>query len=302
MACYRPITAWKPEDGPILFSERKDCREIKIACGQCIGCRIAKRDGWAIRCMCEAKLSPDNMFLTLTYDDKHYPQYGSLNYRDFQLFAKRMRKKVGPFRFFMAGEYGEELSRPHYHALIFGRRFDDMDKCNSIRSSHDIYRSETLEKLWPYGFSSIGEVTFASARYTAAYICKKITGDMADEYYSRVMPSTGEIIQLTPEFAHMSLRPGIGARWLEQYWQDLYLTGHNAVIVDGKKKKIPRYFDEYLAQNIAPLVMDDVEYQRYLKADEFRSENTPERLAVREVVENARVKFEKERRGNFSEI
>lgn len=302
MSCYRPVTAWKPSDGPIVFSEKKDCREIKIACGQCIGCRIAKRDAWAVRCLCEAQLSTDNMFLTLTYDDAHYPQYGSLNYRDFQLFAKRMRKQCGPFRFFVAGEYGEELSRPHYHALVFGLRLSDLVKCNSIRSSCDIYRSETLEKLWPLGFSSVGDVTLASARYTAAYICKKITGDLADSHYSRVVPSTGEIVQLEPEFARMSLRPGIGAMWLEKYWRDLYMTGHNAVIVDGKRKKIPRYFDDYLAENIAPLVMDDVEYQRFLKADSMRDEFTPARLEAREKVELARVKFEKERRGNFSEI
>lgn len=299
MTCYRPVTVWKPEDGPIFFSEKKDCREIEIKCGQCIGCRLEKRESWAIRCLAESKVHAENCFVTLTYSEDNYPQYGSLNYRHFQLFMKKLRNRVGPVRFFMSGEYGEELQRPHYHALFFGFNFADRVKCNSVYSSSDLYRSESLERLWPHGFSTIGEVTYASARYVAAYTVKKVTGSRAVDHYSRVVPDTGEIVQLEPEFARMSLKPGIGEKWLRQYWRDLYLTGHNAVIVDGKKKKIPRYFDAKMDE-IAPLLMDEVEYDRFLRVN--ADDNTRARLAVREKVEYARQRFEKDKRGNLSEV
>ena len=295
MACYRPVVAWKPLDGgAISFSEMKDCREIRIKCGQCIGCRLERREFWTIRCYLESKMHRDNCFVTLTYDEAHYPQYGSLCYRDFQLFAKRLRAKVGPFRFFMCGEYGDELDRPHYHALFFGLDFSDKYKCNSIRSSFAVYRSETLESCWTHGFSSIGDVSYASARYCAAYTTKKVTGDLADSYYSRVVSDTGEIVRLEPEFAHMSLRPGIGLPWLERYWKDLYTKGHNAVIVNGEKKRIPRYFDRKMDE-IVPLLMDEVEFERYNESLKYSGDNTPDRLAVREQVELARVAFNKDR-------
>lgn len=135
MSCYRPITAFKPADGgPVLFVERKDTREIKIRCGQCIGCRIDKRDAWAVRCYAESKMHKANTFVTFTYDDDHLP-VGGLKYRDFQLMLKRLREKLGPFRFFMCGEYGEQFRRPHYHALFFGLDFPDKLKCNSVYSS-----------------------------------------------------------------------------------------------------------------------------------------------------------------------
>lgn len=301
MACYRPAVAWKPlEGGAISFREIKNAREIKIKCGQCIGCRIERQEMWAIRCFAESKMHEKNSFITLTYSEENYPQYGSLRYADFQKFAKRLRRRVGPFRFFMCGEYGEELQRPHYHALLFGLDFADKCKCNSIRSSHDIYRSETLEKLWPFGFSSIGEVNYATARYCATYAVKKINGDRAKDHYARVVTETGEIVQIEPEFAQMSLKPGIGFAWLERYWRDLY-TVHDAVIVDGKKKRIPRYFDKKM-DDLVPLLMDDTEFRRFQNAEKFADDNTRERLEVREQVEIARRNFNQERSNSHGKI
>ena len=98
MTCYRPLTAFKPLDGgPVTFFEKPNSREIQLSCGQCIGCRIRKRENWAVRCYCESKMHQDNIFLTLTYDDEHLPSDGSLNYRHYQLFMKRLRKRSGRF-------------------------------------------------------------------------------------------------------------------------------------------------------------------------------------------------------------
>lgn len=297
MACYKPIVAWKPADGgPLVFAEKKNHREIKIACGQCIGCRIRKREAWALRCYCESKMYPpdQNHFVTLTYDDEHLPVDGSLNYRHFQLFMHKMRKKFGKFRFFMCGEYGDESERPHYHALFFGLSVPDLVKCNSMYASTDIFTSECVSRLWGKGGVSFGSVTYASARYCAVYTCKKVTGDLADSHYERVSRSTGEISQLAPEFAHMSLKPGIGMPWLEKYWPDIYLRGNNGLPVDGKMKPIPRYFD-VMMEKIAPDVLDQHSYRRYLEAVERYEDNTFERLRVREECAIAKSKFNSER-------
>ncbi|QXP08592.1 MAG: replication initiator protein [Arizlama microvirus] len=250
---------------------------------------------WAVRCYAESKCHAFNSFITLTYNEDNLPMHGSLKYKDFQRFMYRLRKKFGPVRFFMCGEYGENFDRPHYHALLFGLHFSDRVPANGLCSKDVVYRSESLEKLWPFGFSSIGEVNFATARYCATYCVKKVTGPLAEDHYKRVDTRTGEIVSVVPEFAHMSLRPGIGFNWLEQYWRDLYLRGYDAVIINGRKTRIPRYFDKKM-DDIRPLLMDDVEFDRALRGMDRLEDRTFERLAVREQVEYARVNFNNERR------
>jgi hypothetical protein len=64
--------------------------------------------------------------VTLTYDDRFLPEGGQLVYSDFQRFIRRVRKKLNMrVRFYMAGEYGEKYSRPHFHAILFGLDFPD---------------------------------------------------------------------------------------------------------------------------------------------------------------------------------
>ncbi|WNK12649.1 MAG: replication initiator protein [Microvirus sp.] len=286
MSCYKPGRAWKRADGgPISFHEVKDSREIVISCGQCIGCRIARREAWAVRCYAESKLHTDNVFITLTYDRDCLPRFNSLDYRDIQLFFKKLRKRH-KFRYFVAGEYGDANDRPHYHALLFGIDFSDSV---SLHTGSRLRYSEELSRTWGHGFTTIGDVTYASARYTASYCMKKVTGPTARDHYSRVDWRTGEIGEVEPEFVHMSLKEGIGAKWLEKYWREVYI--HHGVHINGTKKPIPKYFDKKMDE-ILPLFMDDIEFQRALFADKYRADQTPERLAVREAVEIARLKFE----------
>jgi len=291
MPCFAPIVAWKPLDGgAIHFSEKKNCREINIPCGQCIGCRCARRDAWAFRCYAESKLHERNAFVTLTYDDASLPRFGSLQYSDIQLFHKRMREKLGPFRFFLCGEYGENTSRAHYHALYFGLSFPDAIKSNSLYSKHDIYTSEILSGLWGKGNCSIGEVTFESARYCAVYTTKKVTGDRADDHYARVCPVTGEIGKIEPEFGRMSLKPGIGYNWLVKYAPEV-LT-HGAVHVGSRKQAIPRFYMDKLAA----LNEDDFQSMKLrLEAAVNYENNTRDRLEVRAEVAAAKQRFNKER-------
>ena len=85
MPCYRPLTAYRnPNGGPLLFSSRGGYgdRSVKVACGQCMGCRLEYSRVWAMRCTHEASLYDDNCFVTLTYGRDKLPPGNSLWYPD----------------------------------------------------------------------------------------------------------------------------------------------------------------------------------------------------------------------------
>lgn len=224
----------------------------------------------------------DNCFLTLTYDDKHCPN--SLEYRDFQRFMYRLRSRLGPTRFFACGEYGELTRRPHFHAILFGRSFP-----GPIRVGTQLYTSKVLEELWPFGFASFGHVTYQSAAYVGGYALKKVSGPAAESHYTGVDWRTGELVPLTPEFARMSLKPGIGYTWFQKYWREVYVTRDAVVLQGGKHIPPPRYYDTLLERLDFDL-HDHKTLERYTRSLEFSDDNTPARLAVREHVARARVK------------
>lgn len=241
MACNNPLTAFQTPDGTIHFRETRDAANtLRLPCGQCIGCRLDRSRQWAIRCLHEAKLHEQNCFATLTYNDKNLPR--TLQHRDFQLFAKKLRKKH-KFRYYMCGEYGEQTARPHYHACLFGIDFTDK-KHHSVNNGNTLYTSDELANTWGLGHAILGKITFESAAYVARYCMKKITGPRAQQHYERVDKETGEIYHLQPEYNKMSNRPGIGKNWIRKYYDDVYPNG--TVISRGHEVKSPRYYDKYL--------------------------------------------------------
>ncbi len=267
-----------------MFNKNAGYRDlpVKLPCGQCVGCRLERSRQWAIRCSHEASLYEDNAFITLTYSDAHLPSDGSLNLVHFQKFIKRLRKQYGPkIRYYHCGEYGEKFKRPHYHACLFNFDFEDK-KLFQIKNNNRYYTSEILQTLWPMGFSIIGDVTFQSAAYVARYIMKKINGAAAENHYAN--PETGEILK--PEYTTMSRRPGIGSAWLKKYQSDVYPG--DFVVMGGKKMKPPKYYDrQYELTN--PSEYGQLKTDRVLNAKKFESNNTPERLKTREVVQKARL-------------
>jgi hypothetical protein len=269
---------------------------MQLPCGQCIGCRERRARDWALRCMHEAQLYEKNCFITLTYNDDHLPPGNSLVYDDFQKFMKRLRflykghrplaDGTRPIRFYMAGEYGENFGRPHFHACLFNFDFDDKVLFKKAPSGELLYRSKKLESLWEFGYSSIGDVTFKSAAYVARYINKKITGKMADTHYETIDPETGEIIWRTPEFNKMSLKPGIGADWLKKYQSDVF--PHDYVISKGNKLPVPRYYNKiFKCSN--PFEWDEVSHERYVNSRKNLDDNTKERLLVKKQVHLAKM-------------
>lgn len=184
--------------------------------------------------------------MTLTYNNDNLPKDGSINKDELVKFIKRLRRKIEPIKisYYGCGEYGERFNRPHYHLLVFGYDFPDKTFLRmrdpkhgnrfSTATSYKLYNSQILSKLWKFGYHTLSEVTFQSARYCAGYIRKKINGKLALKHYNG----------LTPEFAVMSKRPAIGKRWLEKYITDVYPKDYFSI--GGKKHSPPRYYDKLL--------------------------------------------------------
>lgn len=238
--------------------------------------------------MHEASGHQDNAFVTLTYDEAHLPRPVQLHKAHFQLFMKRLRKFFGRERisYFHCGEYGEQLGRPHFHALLFGVHFPDQVWRKNGPNGSALFESPTLTRLWGMGAALIGAVTFESAAYVARYCVKKVTGEAAAKHYERVDPETGEIYQLEPEYVTMSTRPAIGKRWFEAFGFEL--EHDDTVVSRGREHKPPRFYDKLREQlDARRFRATKSERIKASKAPRARANSTPERLAVREEVKKS---------------
>lgn len=217
-----------------------------------------------------------NCFVTLTYDDAHLPSNMSLNHRDFQLFLKRLRK-LTPIRYYMCGEYGSMTFRPHYHVCLFNVNFKHDQRLQQVTDTNSyIYSSPTLTKLWPLGQSTVGDLNWQSAAYTARYVMQKITGQAAAKHYGNRLP----------EYNRMSLKPGIGAAWYDRFYRDVDTFDY--LVVDGVKTPVPKYYDT-LHKRRDQAEMEQTSLDRVAKAWPRWADQTPERLAVKNQVSLARI-------------
>ena len=225
MQCLHPFVIKNPN----LMVNGDMRKTIEVPCGHCVACRLARSREWAVRLLHESEFWDEFCFVTLTYDDEHLPSNGSLVPRDLTLFFKRLRKDLGEWKikYFACGEYGDRFGRPHYHAIIFGLGTYDVDLiCDN----------------WSKGYVKVGTLTYKSCRYVAGYVQKKLYGEAAKFY---------EDNGLVPPFSRCS--KGIGAAYVEKYWNKLYSMAH--VTVNGVPMALPRYytkkldFDKYLIYN-----------------------------------------------------
>jgi len=197
---------------------------------------------------------------------------------------KRLRKSQEPkiIRYYHCGEYGDKNGRPHYHACLFNHDFDDKKLWQVTDTGQRLFTSKKLQQLWPYGYSTIGSVTFLSAAYVARYILKKVSGESASKYYEWIDPSTGEIHSIEPEYTTMSLKPGIGKAWFEKYHSDVYPD--DFVVMNGKKMTPPKYYDGQYEHEF-PTEYKKIKRERMSALNEHKENCTKDRLAVRETVQ-----------------
>lgn len=278
--------------------------DIYVPCGQCMECRIKKSREWAIRCTHELTTRETACFITLTFDDEHLDPYGSLRKEDMQLFWKRLRKKVVPPRpynwdqytdeqkeswtykngisYFHGAEYSES-GRPHHHAIIFNYDFPDKIKLKTSRSGFPIWTSEILDELWSIdgeslGFAIIQDVSYDAAAYVAKYTQKKITGEKADQHYTR-MDEQGNFHKILPEYGSMSRNPAIGKNWYKTYAKTDWLND-DTISINGKiKVSAPRYYDKRLDMD-DPKLLESLKQERREKI----KQKSPYQLRSREKI------------------
>lgn len=267
MRCTSPRTVGFRSDGKtISWSSKNYSKEFatfKLPCSKCIECRLEYARNWAIRSVHEAKMHDKNSFITLTYSDEKLTS-PKLQYRDFQLFAKRLRdrlhqelvKRIGKINWsqldqsekkiliqankigiFVTGEYGELTKRPHWHAIIYNWEPPDQRYKRTNENGDKIFSSQILDDLWSHGSTETGAVTFKSAGYVARYAAKKLVhGNDGHDYEPISKKSTHQ---------------AIGKKWLEANWPDAFNHGY-IILQNGTEyiqTPIPRYYEKWLQKH-----------------------------------------------------
>lgn len=300
LACYHPLLMYRgrktsptgkrplvmrPQDAQYVLendgSVHLDC--VHVPCGVCIGCRMETARQWTVRIMHEGEMHCRNCVLTLTYDDFHLPEGGTLVKRDLQLFMKRLRKKYGAgIKFFACGEYGKDFARPHYHVVVFGMDFPDRTLWKAhVKAEKCIYRSASLEALWTFGFSSVGILNESSAAYVARYVTKKVVGELEKPVYD------GRISEYCVASRGGRKGKGLAFQWFEKFYGDVYPK--DFVTINSYHHQPPKYYDRMYEQ-MEPDRFAEIKKARRERAQD-NPNNTGRRLVEREHYQQQRAKL-----------
>nr|QJB18811.1 MAG: replication initiator protein [Microvirus sp.] len=263
MACFHPLKAWRlPEGGTTLREPRlSGATFMRLPCGGCIGCRLARAREWALRCTLESGLHESSRWCTLTYDDDHLPP--TLQKRDLSGFVKRVRARGERIRFFACGEYGERTARPHYHAILFGLR-----------------QESSVQSCWSKGFARVDPVTPAAISYVAGYCAKKVGWKL--ESGERVDFETGEVFDWQAPFLLMSRRPGIGgaARAFSSSWRRFAVHA-------GSPMPVPRFLHASWLSSASDVDVFLLESEK--RRDALMRDSSRARLEAGELIAMARL-------------
>nr|WAE43366.1 MAG: replication initiator protein [Microviridae sp.] len=212
---------------------------IYVPCGRCTSCRVTHARMWSVRLLHESSYYDHSIFATFTYDNGHLPLNNSLNKAEFQRFMKRLRKQVNePIKYYACGEYGDQLNRPHYHAIIFG-----MSQKQKI----------LITAAWQMGFVYLGNVTIKSCRYVAQYIDKKYNGSLGEQVYTN--KGLEKPFQLQSK--------GLGLRFAQENAD--YLKSNLGCTVNGSQVGIPRYYRKKLDIDVEQFAIKSKEVQSKLR-------------------------------------
>lgn len=176
--------------------------------------------------------------------------HGSLYKPHLQSFMKNLRADLDynynglKVRFFACGEYGDvkNTHRPHYHIILFGIGLDDLH--NKVRVGfnelrQEVYTDSLIQRHWPFGFVSVGDVSWRSCAYVSRYVTKKALDPGNDALI--------ESLDKNPLFSVMSRKPGIGKPYLDLHPDCLDMMSLVLSTKDGVKKvNIPKFFIKQL--------------------------------------------------------
>lgn len=282
MPCSSPLRAWFKSE--VNASGKRSIQfhpngahgdSFLVSCGKCYSCRSHKADEWGTRVDSESRWQRsqgvvEQGFFRLSYDDEHLPPGGSLRKRDLILWQKRareycwrrLRRRV---RFISCGEYGDYGERPHYHSACFGWACWEDRYPWTKSGEYRLFRSPTLEKLWPLGHSTVGDVQPGCGAYIGSYTAKKRYGEGADAHYRG----------REPEFLVMSKGLGVAG-----FKVDLAVSvaADAVVVTGGHAVPIPRGYERHIPE----AMLAELKERRIARLGKGWRDRTPRRLADRE--------------------
>lgn len=156
-----------------------------VPCGKCGFCIKKAIEAWVLRISHEMEDSSSAYFFTLTYNDENLPPNRQLDKTHLQDFFRSLRKKHKGIRYFAIGEYGTQMGRPHYHAVIF-----------NLPDAWD----DIVTRSWNKGFVSGSRAVMGRIRYMVEYMA---------------LPTDNPSWEVKP-FRIMSRKPGIGYNYVQK--------------------------------------------------------------------------------------
>lgn len=241
MKCADPVLCYTIGEKRLFRNFRlaspvaKQFHDLVFNCGKCIFCRKKRAFELAIRCVLHASLYKENCFLTLTYDETKPSYHNNFQYEDIQKFKKKLRSHVWRkfqerIQVFNVHEYGRN-GKKHWHLVVFNysphqepdQKGEPDCRVHSRSNGISLYVSKTLSKLWTYGFSTVGDISEASAMYAAQYNQKDFkNGNITNGKKSH------------------SKHSGIGKQYFLKHYKQILSLGF--IPFETKKIPIPRYF------------------------------------------------------------
>lgn len=141
---------------------------LQVGCRQCWQCKANIVDDVVGRAIAETYSSTGAVAVTLTYGrdgegNKDHAKSGMLDMRDVQNYLKRWREDGYELRYVLAGEYGDDFGRAHWHLIIFWQ-----GKVPELEME-----KRYLHEKWNAGWSWFEPVHYNSARYALKYVMKE---------------------------------------------------------------------------------------------------------------------------------
>ncbi|MBQ8886902.1 MAG: hypothetical protein IJY61_04290 [Candidatus Gastranaerophilales bacterium] len=263
------------------ISKFNDIQRIYVPCGKCFTCLSKRGKSWTLRLTTEYLKWNNNCVLTLTYDDAHLPENGLLNYRDVQLFLKRLRKRLGSnhkIRFACVCEYGQgekSTIRPHYHIIIFNWLPPDINILKPYKITQKkskLYKSKICDELWSNGFVDVGLVDHKTSRYVCQYCVKKAKESKNIRYLEKIKQKREKLVTSV----------GTGLEYFMQNMKSIF--DQKYCVLGNYKYPIPKYFKNKLKQ-LFPELFE--KYKEECKQLLINFELTPEVQKRFEAIEEA---------------
>lgn len=208
-----------------------------VPCGSCVECLQSKSACYTSKLLAESLLHKEvtGLFVTLTYDDFHLPDLGTLEPDVFTRFNYYLRKYVvkpkringklvrpsidSYLRYFGIGEYGTKFDRPHYHMVCWSELLSQNDL---IGIFHSFWKDENglIGQIDLQPFTSDGAVGYVS-KYHSKRKANILKGSLSDVTSLAYKLSNNFVI---PPYIRCSKNLGLDF-FLKPEIQRIYLNG-----------------------------------------------------------------------------